>query len=292
MPDGSCCVELVNRQAAFGQLRHALFDFDGTISVLREGWERVMAPLMVEMIAGEAGDPDGSIRREVERYVDESTGLQTILQMDWLVQAVARRRGADKALTAEGYKAIYDQRLRRHIAERVAGVESGQTPRGEMMLAGAEAFLQALSERGVTLYVASGTDVEDVRHEAAALGVARYFQGGIFGAIGASRACSKAAVIRDILDGHSLEGPELLVLGDGPVEIREGKARGAIAVGVASDEVRRRGLNPRKRGRLLAAGADIIIPDFTVGAALLALLFPAQRALEESSSFSHSQESR
>lgn len=256
-------------------IRHALFDFDGTISVLREGWERVMTPMMIEMIAGEAGDPDGSIRREVERYVDESTGIQTILQMDWLVEAVARRHGPGKALSSEEYKAIYNERLMRHIRDRLVRLERREAAPQEMMIAGAEAFLQALAERGVTLYVASGTDVEDVRREAAALGVARYFTGGIFGAIGASRACSKAALICDILETHRLQGPELLVVGDGPVEIREGKARGAITVGVASDEVRRRGLNPRKRERLLAAGADIIIPDFIAWEQLVALLFPS-----------------
>jgi phosphoglycolate phosphatase-like HAD superfamily hydrolase len=272
---GACSadVEVLNQSIERGRVRRALFDFDGTLSVIREGWERVMVPLMVEMIAGEEGDPDGSVRREAQRYVDESTGLQTILQMDWLAQAVARRRGAGNALRAEEYKALYHARLMRHIHDRLAGVASGQTPREEMMLAGAEAFLQALSERGITLYVASGTDVEDVRREAAALGVARYFTGGIFGAVGASRACSKAAVIRDTLETHGLEGPELLVVGDGPVEIREGKLRGAITVGVASDEVRRRGLNPRKRERLLAAGADLIVPDFTVRDALLARIF-------------------
>ncbi len=271
-------IEVTRPPLQLGRVRYALFDFDGTISVLREGWERVMAPLMVEMIAGDPGDADGAIRQEVERYVDQSTGLQTILQMDWLVKAVARRRGPDKALSAEQYKANYNERLLAAIAERLERLGSGQTPREEMMLAGAEAFLLALAARGVTLYVASGTDVEDVRREAAALGVARYFGGGIFGAVGASRACSKAAVIHDILVAHGLEGPELLVVGDGPVEIREGKARGAVTVGVASDEVRRRGLNPRKRERLVAAGADIVVPDFTVGEALLARLFPAPPA--------------
>ena len=274
MPSDRADIEVLNPAVQRGRFRHALLDFDGTISVIREGWERVMVPLMVEMIAGEEGDADGTARRQVEHYVDQSTGLQTILQMDWLAQAVARRRGPNKVLSAEQYKAVYNERLLSAIHERLARLESGQTAREELMIAGAEAFLQALAGHGLTLYVASGTDVGDVRHEAAALGVARYFGGGIFGAVGASRACSKAAVIRDILDAHGLEGPELLVVGDGPVEIREGKARGAVTVGVASDEVRRRGLNPRKRERLVAAGADLIIPDFTVGEALLALLFP------------------
>jgi phosphoglycolate phosphatase-like HAD superfamily hydrolase len=268
----SASIEILNPGVERSCFRHAIFDFDGTISVIREGWERVMVSMMVEMIAGDAAS---AVRREVEQYVDESTGLQTILQMDWLVEAVERHRGAEKALSAAEYKAIYNTRLLGAIRERLTRLDGGRIRREELMIVGAGAFLQALTHRGLTLYVASGTDVEDVRREASALGVAEHFQGGIFGAVGASRACSKAAVIHDILDAHRLEGPELLVVGDGPVEIREGKAQGAITVGVACDEVRRRGPDPRKRERLVAAGADILIPDFTVGETLLAFLFPA-----------------
>ena len=47
------------------------------------------------------------------------------------------------------------------------------------------------------------------------------------------------------------------------MEIREVKKKGGLAVGVASDEVRRYGLNLSKRERLIRAGADIIIPDYT-----------------------------
>jgi len=267
-------IEIINTGAELGRFRHALFDFDGTISVIREGWERVMVPMMVEMLAGEEGDPEGSIRREVEQYVDESTGVQTILQMEWLAEAVARRRGPAQALTAYEYKGIYNERLLEPVRERLGRLERGDLRREDLMIAGAEDFVRALGERGLTLYLASGTDVEHVRHEAAALGVDRCFGGGIFGALGSVEAYSKGKVIREILDAHHLSGPELLVVGDGPVEIREGKARGAVTLGVASDEARRRGLNPHKRDRLIAAGADLLIPDFTAAAGLLALLLP------------------
>jgi len=267
-------IELLHPTAPLGGFRHVLFDFDGTISVIREGWERVMVPMMVEMIAGERGDPDGSIRREVEAYVDESTGIQTILQMQWLAEAVARRRGAEHALTAQDYKAIYNERLLEPVRERLGRLERGELSRNELMVAGAERFVQALAERGLTLYLASGTDREYVQAEAAAVGVARYFGDRIYGALGSIEEYSKARVIREILHGHRLEGPELLVVGDGPVEIREGKARGAVALGVASDEVRRHGLNPRKRQRLIEAGADLLVADFTVAPALLTRLFP------------------
>jgi len=269
------CIEFLNPAIECGRFRHALFDFDGTISVVREGWERVMVPLMIEMIAGEEGDADGSVRQEVERYVDESTGIQTILQMEWLAEAVARRRGPDKALSAEEYKAVYNERLLVPVRERLGRLARGEATCDDLMIAGAESFVHALADRGLTLYLASGTDVEYVRHEAAALGVAGYFRGGVFGALRTVAEYSKAKVIREILDRNGLQGPELLVVGDGPVEIREGKARGAVTLGVASDEVRRRGLNAHKRERLIKGGADFLVPDFTAADALMALLFSA-----------------
>jgi hypothetical protein len=44
-------------------------------------------------------------------------------------------------------------------------------------------------------------------------------------------------------------------------------------VGVASDEIKRYGLNPIKRSRLIRAGADLVISDFTEMDHLLKLLF-------------------
>ena len=65
----------------------------------------------------------------------------------------------------------------------------------------------------------------------------------------------------------------MATFGDGPVEIRETRKRGGTAVGVASDEVRRYGLNLAKRTRLVLAGADIIIPDFSQEDLLMKILF-------------------
>ena len=41
----------------------AVFDFDGTLSTLRCGWEEVMGPLMVEYISG--GEPDETVTEMV-----------------------------------------------------------------------------------------------------------------------------------------------------------------------------------------------------------------------------------
>lgn len=83
----------------------------------------------------------------------------------------------------------------------------------------------------------------------------------------------KKVVIENIIKQNNLEGEELIGFGDGPVELREVKKRGGIAVGVATDEVRKFGLNIRKRERLIKAGADIVIPDFSQFFNLIKYLF-------------------
>ena len=40
-------IEIVNQSIPRGHVRHALFDFDGTLSLIREGWQGVMIPMMV-----------------------------------------------------------------------------------------------------------------------------------------------------------------------------------------------------------------------------------------------------
>ena len=59
-----------------------------------------------------------------------------------------------------------------------------------------------------------------------------------------------------------MPGHELLTFGDGYVEIENTAAVGGLAVGVASNEAERQGIDAWKRQRLIEAGAAIIIPDF------------------------------
>ncbi len=253
------------------RVRCVLFDFDGTISVLREGWEGVMVPLMVEMICGDR-PPTPEIEAEVREYVDRSTGILTIEQMAWLVEAVRRYGLAGEPKTAVEYKALYLERLLVRVEKRLGALRQGTVKAEEMMVAGAADFVRALHERGLQLFLASGTDHADVVREAQALGIDRYFGERIYGALDRSSRHNKAEVIRSIIETHDLGGPELMVIGDGPVEIREAVRRGAIGLGVASDEIRRRGWKESKIARLKAAGAHLLIPDFEHAQELVGLI--------------------
>jgi len=74
------------------------------------------------------------------------------------------------------------------------------------------------------------------------------------------------------MSSSNLQGPEMMTVGDGPVEMRECRKKDGITVGIASDEVRRHGLNMEKRTRLIKAGAHFIIPDFSNYRLLLDIL--------------------
>jgi hypothetical protein len=80
-------------------------------------------------------------------------------------------------------------------------------------------------------------------------------------------------VIERLLRENDLHGSELLGFGDGFVEIEEVKRVGGVAVAVASDEVRRQGINGWKRERLIRAGADVVIGEYRCQEDLLGWLF-------------------
>lgn len=254
-----------------GDIHYVLFDFDGTLSLLRQGWEGVMVPLMVEMIGG-GQPPSPAIEEEVRAYVDRSTGILTIKQMEWLVEAVQRHGLAGIARTAAEYKRIYLGRLEERVKDRRQAVMDGRVQPEDWMLSGAADFVRALAARGARLYLASGSDHADVEREAGVLGLASYFNGGIYGALDGDESHGKEKVIQAILDDHGLFGSQLLVVGDGPVEIREAVSRQAIALGVASDEIARSGWNAHKVERLAAAGADLLVADFSQTERLVAAL--------------------
>ena len=71
-------------------------------------------------------------------------------------------------------------------------------------------FLKKLHNAGVKLYLASGTDEEDVKNEAAVLGYDYLFEGGIFGAVGDINKEAKKIVLDRILDmiGESETGTD------------------------------------------------------------------------------------
>jgi len=273
-------IEIINKWPEEVAIKHAVFDNDGTVSTLREGWEKIMAPVMVRAILGDKfTDADESllkkVKAQVDEFIDKTTGIQTLMQMKILL-GIIREFGfvpPDQMLDEFGYKEVYNIELMRMVNEREKKLISGDLIVEDLTIKNAVPFLKRLYDKGVKLYLTSGTDEADVRHEAAVLGYDYLFEGRIHGAVGDITKEAKKIVLDRILDsiGKS-EAGLIATFGDGPVEIRETKKRGGITVGIASNELRRYGLNEAKRTRLIKAGADILVPDFSQADRLLELL--------------------
>jgi phosphoglycolate phosphatase len=254
-------IEIIHADFRRGRFRSALFDFDGTLSLIREGWPQVMIPMMVEVLRDTpTRESDTELADKVEEFVMRLNGRQTIYQMIQLAEEVKRRGGTP--LEPLAYKHRYHDRLMQRIQGRLDGLQAGRAQPLEWVVPGSHALLESFRERGLTLYLASGTDLKYVQREAELLGVSPFFGSQIHGAVDDYWNFSKKMIIERIIQEHGLRGEELLGFGDGFVEIEEIKRVGGVAVGVASDEVKRTGINAWKRNRLVQAGADLIIPDY------------------------------
>ncbi len=265
-------LEIINHDHPRGGFRFALFDFDGTLSLIREGWQNVMIPMMVDiMLELKSGETTEEIDSCVREFVEKLTGKQTVYQMMALCDEIIKRGGIPKDPLE--YKKQYSDLLWLRIEHRVAGLNDGSIDRKSMMVPGSEELLIGLKERGVSLFLASGTDDCFVQNECGALGLSKYFDGGIYGAQDDLAAFSKKMVIERIIRENNLQGKELLGFGDGFVEIENTKEAGGVAIGAAVEEINLQGVDDWKRKRLISAGADVIVPHYNDYQSLLAYLF-------------------
>jgi phosphoglycolate phosphatase len=243
-------------------VQHAVFDFDGTISLIREGWPEVMVPMMLEYLPAVDGETDEARRTLVYDDIMRLNGKQTIYQMMQFADRVRERGGSPE--DPLWYKKEYLRRLDIRIQSRQADLKSGAADPEKFLVFGVIALLELLIERGIQLYLASGTDEIYVRKEAELLGVTKYFGSHIYGAQDDYKKFSKKMVIERILRENNISGDQLIAFGDGYVEIENTKEVGGYAVAVASDEANNGSGNVDlwKRNRLTSVGADVVIPDY------------------------------
>lgn len=256
---------LVELSAGFrprSTLSHVLFDFDGTLSLIRQGWPEVMVPMFMEMLPRQAADTEEAVRQLCYDDIMRLNGKQTIYQMIQLTERIKERGGQPKEPL--WYKHEYLRRLDEKIRLRIDGIRNGSLKRDDWLVYGSRALLEQLESMGLPLYLASGTDEKFVKEEAELLDLTRYFKRHIYGAQDDYKSFSKKMVIERILRENQIPGEQLLAFGDGYVEIQNTKEVGGLAIAVASDEANNGSgkMDEWKRQRLLGVGADLVIPDY------------------------------
>jgi phosphoglycolate phosphatase-like HAD superfamily hydrolase len=200
--------------------------------------------MMIRAILGDtANDADEAFFEEVRSaardFIDKTTGIQTLVQMKGLIDLVRRFKCVpeDAILDAAGYKRVYNDALITMVNARIRQLETGELAVEDFAIKKAHELLRALAQKQTILYLASGTDVEDVRREAEILGFAQYFGSRIYGAVGDMTKEAKRIVLERIMNDIGEDAHKrILTFGDGPVEIRE-THNGGYTVGVATKYV-------------------------------------------------------
>src|SRR5262245_10688135 len=136
-------IEVLRPDLPRGRVRSVLFDFDGTLSLIREGWPQVMIPMMVGVLR-ETGtaETEAELTAAVEDFVMRLNGRQTIYQMIQLADEVRRRGG--RPLEPLAYKHRYHDLLMERIQGRLAALASGQARAEEWTVPGSHALLENL----------------------------------------------------------------------------------------------------------------------------------------------------
>lgn len=260
---------VVRANPAPGRVRVAVFDFDGTVSLLRMGWQDVMAQLMTEVVPLYPGERAKDLLAEARAMVHRTNGQPTIVQMQIIADEV-RARGAP-ARSAEDYKSEFLKRLHRQLEPRLTALGARSALPSRWRMPGVIPLLEQLRARHIICYIASGTDEHAVQSESTLLELSPYFTG-IYGARDDVANSTKPAIIRRLVAEHALQQYEFVVLGDGAEEIRVGKESGALAVAIARDD-HTGAPDPEQQTRLTGAGADVYVADFLGADEIMHYLF-------------------
>src|SRR6516165_6484751 len=130
-------VELPRSLEPRPEISHVLFDFDGTLSLIRQGWPEVMVPMFVEALPPRPGETEETLRAMVLNDIMRLNGKQTIYQMIQLADRIRERGGEPNEPL--WYKHEYLRRLDRHIGARTGGLAGASIPPDDLLVHGARA---------------------------------------------------------------------------------------------------------------------------------------------------------
>jgi phosphoglycolate phosphatase-like HAD superfamily hydrolase len=257
-------IEIVQRKFPQKHPKVAMFDFDGTVGLLRAGWHDVLVSFHTHVLKdtpkGKNMD-EKSISNLIKKYIETNIGKPPVYQSYSLVETVIELDG--KPLAAEEYNAIYSQRLSALCEPRRESLRKGIANPNDFIVVGIVRMLAMLRSRNIKIYMASGTEENYIKEDVKLLRIDNFFDGGVYGSQPDPTAFSKKTMVEKILNENKIDNCELLGIGDGATEIKAVQEVGGFNIGVASDENGKPIIDSWKRRQLITAGADWIIPNYS-----------------------------
>ncbi len=259
-------IEIINSPTAAPHL--AAIDFDGTMSLIRIGWQQVMHGVMQAALLPHYPD-SARLDSEIYTYIAHSTGQPSIIQMAWVDEQVILYGGPTRG--AQAYLDLFSHAMRDRIDQKIASIHDDASA-DALMVPGAREFLQLLAYNNVRIALVSGTEHIHLLRESAALRIDHFFDAGIHGPGPHNPGFTKGDAMAALIDTYQVAPARFLSVGDGPVEIMAGKSLAGYSLAVASHEASG-GLDDDKRRHLIAAGADAVVANLRDIHAFNTLLF-------------------
>ena len=245
------------------EISHVLFDFDGTLSLIRQGWPEVMVPMFVEALPRLPGETEDDVRAAGARRHHAAQRQADDLSDDPARRADPRARrpsptsrSGTSTSTCGGWK--------RTSAPAPPGSPSGAIrPTSCWSTAPGRCWSTCATAAFRSTWPAAPTNPPSSARPNCSTSPATSAATSTGPSTTTSsfpRRWSSTASCSE----HGITGRQLLSFGDGYVEIENTKQVGGLAVAVASDEAHNGSgrVDEWKRQRLLGVGADAVIPDF------------------------------
>jgi len=241
--------EIINQKKS--KILVAVIDWDGTISLLREGWQKVMQEFIANYIS--SGSPQKKDFDWAKNFIIKTLGENTIDQMLGIIEKSVKNK---RKILAEKLRREYRDILEEKI--RAKRIKQAKNNPDKFIVRGIAQFLEALKKRDIKILVFSGSEQNGkngIGQEARILRLEHYFDG-VFGYNGPVRPYNKDNVLKWVIKKYRIKDPsQILVVGDGPKEIKVGKKFGAITIGLMSKNI--------TKEILIKSGADFVVYDST-----------------------------
>ena len=240
-------------------LKCVVLDYDGTLTTFRRGWEKILHAFASAKICDHedfaAGNKEAALD-DIDYFVAHAGGSNPRQLMSRLIELAKKYLFSvemDLQSCAEEYVEVFHQAINKRLNKCYENGES-------YLIKGTRQMLDFLNQRQIQCYVVTGSAENDVRNELEILQLGHHFCD-VYGATLNTSGRHKEEALADIISLHSYKKCEMLMVGDGSVEIEAACNFGLPSLGIASDE-HNGGLCERKRRHLIDAGAQLIAADY------------------------------
>ena len=182
----------------------------------------------------------------VTNFVMNSKGMMQTEQMAWLREQ-AVKKGIQPLLSVEEYQRMYAQKWESFVRS-----QEESWKKNPPLIAGAKELIEELAERGVELFILSGEAQELLEQRVKWLLPDVKFSG-VYGCSKESPV-TKAEKLKTIKKDLNIPSDQLVMFGNGKVDMEAAKQAGIKAVGIAADS--------QEKGFLASFDADMVTVGF------------------------------